>query len=74
MKDLERFLGAPAHLLIVTSDLTEAIHGHPEEQAVSAAITFEPVLPASGFYKVWVQVQRKGRTVTAPFVIRAHER
>ena len=68
--DLEPFLGAPAHLLIVKPDLTEAIHGHPEEQATGGpAVSFDPRMPAPGLYKLWVQFQRKGKVSTASFVV-----
>ena len=32
-------------------------------------INFGVVFPAAGFYKVWIQVQRAGRVITAPFVV-----
>lgn len=68
--DLEPFLGAAGHLLIVDGHLTTAIHGHPEEGATAGSgVTFAPVLPAYGRYKLWVQVQRRGQVITAPFVI-----
>ena len=68
--DLEPYLGAPGHLLIADNELTTAIHGHPEGAATNGpAVAFSPVLPRSGRYKVWVQFQRKGEVITAPFVI-----
>jgi hypothetical protein len=68
--DLEPFLAAPAHLLIVKPDLTEAIHGHPEEQATGGpTVSFDPRMPAPGLYKLWVQFQRKGKVSTAAFVV-----
>jgi Heavy metal binding domain len=67
--DLQPYLGAAAHLLIVPADLTEAIHGHPDEQFVEAGITFTPLVPRAGRYKLWVQFQRAGRVSTASFVI-----
>lgn len=73
--DLEPFLGAAAHLLMVRADLTEAVHGHPEEPATAApSVTFNPLLPAAGTYKLWVQLQRRGRVVTAPFVVQVLDR
>jgi hypothetical protein len=70
ISDLEPFLGAPGHLLVVDNDLTVAIHGHPEGEATAGPlVAFAPVLPASGRYKLWVQFQRKGAVITAPFVI-----
>jgi hypothetical protein len=68
--DLEPFLGAPGHLLVVDNGLTVAMHGHPEGDATAGpSVTFAPVLPAYGRYKLWVQFQRKGEVITAPFVI-----
>jgi len=73
--DLEPFLGAPGHMLLVNPSLTEAIHVHPEEQDErSPNVTFMPLLPAPGLYKLWVQFQRRGTVITAPFVIRVGER
>ncbi|MBA3885164.1 MAG: hypothetical protein H0X67_05455 [Acidobacteria bacterium] len=73
--DLEPYLGAPAHLLIVNADLTEALHGHPVEQATTGpTVPFAPLMPMAGAYKLWVQVQRGGRVITAPFVIEVVER
>lgn len=70
--DLEPFLGAPAHLLIVKPDLTDAVHGHPEEHATGGpTVSFDPRLPAPGLYKLWVQFQRKGSVSTAAFVVSA---
>ncbi len=72
--DLEPYLGAAGHLLIVDGEATIAIHGHPEGPPTAGPeVTFVPVLPAPGRYKLWVQFQRKGEVVTAPFVIEAKE-
>jgi hypothetical protein len=68
--DLEPYLGAAGHLLIVDNELTTAIHGHPEGAATAGpVVAFAPVLPAAGRYKLWVQFQRNGEVITAPFVI-----
>lgn len=67
--DLEPYLGAAAHLLAVSADLTEAVHDHPVADARGAAIAFNPLLPRAGVTKVWVQFQRGGKVGTAPFVI-----
>jgi hypothetical protein len=46
------------------------MHGHPEGALSSGPVlTFGPVFPAPGRYKLWLQFQRKGKVVTAPFVI-----
>jgi len=67
--DLEPYLGASAHLLIVPVDLTEAIHGHPVDDVRGPAIAFVPLLPRAGRYKAWIQFQRAGRVSTVAFVI-----
>ncbi len=68
--DLEPYLGAAGHLLVVNQDLTAAMHAHPEGVATSGPmVTFAPVFPASGRYKIWAQFQRRGAVVTAAFVI-----
>jgi hypothetical protein len=70
MTDLEPYLGAPGHLLIVNQDVTTVIHGHPEGPSTTGPIvTFTPVLPGPGRYKLWAQFQRRGAVVTAAFVI-----
>jgi hypothetical protein len=67
--DLEPYLGASAHLLVVPVDLTEALHGHPTEDVRGPSIAFAPLVPREGRYKVWIQFQRGGRVSTAAFVI-----
>ena len=68
--DLQPYLGASAHLLIVNADLSVAIHVHPEGALTSGPeIGFEPLLPGVGSYKLWIQVQRGGAVITVPFVI-----
>jgi hypothetical protein len=72
--DLEPFLGAPGHLLIVGSDLLTAAHSHPVLELSAAAgpdVAFQVLFPRAGVYRMWVQFQRHGRVVTAPFTVRA---
>jgi hypothetical protein len=72
--DLEPYLGAAGHLLAVDGQLRGPIHGHPEEPVSSGpVVTFDPILPAAGRYKLWVQFQRNGRVITVPFVIEVPE-
>jgi hypothetical protein len=70
LSDLEPFLGAAGHVLIVNADLTSADHVHPEEPATRGpSITFQPLMPAAGPYKLWLQFQRRGAVTTIPFVV-----
>jgi hypothetical protein len=67
--DLQSYLGAAAHLLIVSADLTEAIHGHADEPFRDPGVTFTPLLPRAARYKLWVEFQRAGKVSTASFVV-----
>jgi hypothetical protein len=71
--NLEPFLGASGHLLVVNADLTVAMHAHPESATTEALIrpqvTFAPTFGAPGVYKMWVQFQRVGKVITAPFAV-----
>lgn len=71
--DLEPFLGASGHLLIVNADVTSVTHAHPETTGAAGSIrpevAFAPTFATAGVYKMWVQFQRKGKVITAPFAI-----
>jgi hypothetical protein len=67
--DLEPYLGASAHLLVIPVDLTEALHGHPAGEGSGPVLSFAPLIPRPGSYKLWIQFQRGGRVSTAAFVI-----
>jgi hypothetical protein len=71
--DLEPFLGASGHLLIVNADLTTAMHSHPElvetERPIGPEVAFAPTFGTPGVYKMWVQFQRGGVVITAPFAV-----
>lgn len=70
VSDLQPYLGASGHLLIVNGDLTQAVHAHPEGLTSGPDVNFGTEFPVAGLYKVWLQVQRAGKIFTAPFVVR----
>jgi hypothetical protein len=78
VRDLERYLGAFAHALIVNEELTEYIHAHPEEMLEGTDIksgggpdvVFHTLFPKGGRYKAWVQFQRAGKLSTVSFTFR----
>jgi hypothetical protein len=75
--DLEPFLGAPAHLLITSGDLESVTHSHPVAALTDAAgprIVFQVLFPREGAYRAWVQFQRNGEVLTAPFTVEAKRR
>ncbi|HET7226983.1 MAG TPA: cupredoxin domain-containing protein [Candidatus Eisenbacteria bacterium] len=91
--DLQLYLGALAHVMVVSADLHTFIHAHPQElgdvvDTTRGAHVHDPAqlaralrgpspatlhvvtsFPHAGLYGLWVQVQRHGRVITAPFVI-----
>ena len=69
--DLQPYLGAPAHMLIVRSDLGDAVHAHPDERDTRGpTVSFHPLIPAPGDYRLWIQVQRAGTISTTAFDLR----
>jgi hypothetical protein len=68
--DLEPYLGSVAHLLVVSPDLTQSIHAHPDAPGSGPALAFDVEFPEAGVYKLWVQMQRRGKVSAVPFVIR----
>jgi len=70
--NLEPYLGAGGHLLVVSEDLTEVIHAHASvEDLPGSLLTFDLTLPKPGAYVVWVQFQRFGETLTARLAVTA---
>ncbi len=78
--DLETYLGAGGHLVIIDAFAQGYIHTHPSgehdmagmsQMAMSYGpeISFEATFPEGGLYKLWLQVRHQGEIYTAPFVI-----
>jgi hypothetical protein len=78
--DLEPWLGAWAHIMIISRDGAEFIHAHPLENASVVHSHTAPMVGPSpltirtqtgfkspGEYKVWFQFQRGGEVFTVPF-------
>lgn len=72
--DLEPYLGAGGHCVILSQDSRDYLHSHPIEipgqPATGPRITFHARFPRSGLYKVWGQFQRHGKVIVADFVLR----
>jgi hypothetical protein len=78
--DLQRYLGAFGHLLILSEDMTEYVHAHPREetqpdpsapQAGGPEVLFDALLPKPGRYKAWLQFQRQDVLSTVSFTFAA---
>jgi len=68
--DLQPYLGAVGHVVIISADAEKYIHNHPlEEKSTGPDAKFETSFPASGMYKIWGQFQRNGKVFVVPFVV-----
>jgi hypothetical protein len=76
LHDLEPYLGAVGHLLLVSADLSIASHSHPVAEISSAGgptVVFQMMFPRAGEYRMWVQFQRHGEVLTAAFTVPVKE-
>jgi len=73
--DLQPYLGAFGHALILSEDMRDYVHAHPFEDIDVAKtfggpmVTFEGYMPKAGRYRAWSQFQRNGEVITIPFTI-----
>lgn len=70
--DLEPYMGATGHLVIVSADATRYVHAHPAEgkPAGKNVVEFGASFPQAGLYKGWGQFKRGGQVRVVPFVVR----
>lgn len=68
--NLQPYLGAVGHVVIISSDVEQYIHNHPlDEKATGPDAKFATSFPKSGVYKIWGQFQQNGKVFTVPFVV-----
>jgi Heavy metal binding domain len=75
--DLQPYLGAFGHALILSEDMRDYVHSHPFEGPDSdiskgfggPTVTFEGYMPKAGRYRAWCQFQRNGEVITVPFTL-----
>ena len=75
--DLQPWLGAMSHLILVNQDAQTFVHSHPDESIATngrnGKLTFLVRFPKPGLYRGWVQFQRDGQIRTMPFVVHTTE-
>lgn len=72
VSDLQPYLGAMGHLVIISADSRKYVHAHPLSEAKTApdgAVEFAAHFPKPGIYKAWGQFQRGDSVFTVPFVL-----
>ncbi|EFM12216.1 conserved hypothetical protein [Paenibacillus curdlanolyticus YK9] len=68
--DLQPYLGAVGHVVILSEDAENYLHVHPtEEKAKGPDAKFMTSFPSSGNYKIWGQFKQNGKTFIVPFVV-----
>jgi hypothetical protein len=71
INDLQPYLGAVGHVVILSADTEMYLHVHPtEEKATGPDAKFKTSFPKSGVYKIWGQFQKNGKVFVVPFVVK----
>lgn len=70
LTDLEPYLGAMGHLVILSVSGQNYIHAHPLDNSTGNKVTFEASFPQPGLYKAWGEFQRNGQVHDIPIVFR----
>ena len=68
--DLEPYLGAIGHVVILSEDGERYVHVHADEgQDTGPEACFETEFPQSGIYKIWGQFQKDNQVFTVSYVV-----
>lgn len=75
--DLEPYLAAFGHTLILSEDTLHYVHAHPleflperhENSRGGPDLTFKALLPSPGRYRLWTQLKRHGVVSTVSFTV-----
>lgn len=68
--DLQPYLGAIGHVVVLSDDGERYVHVHAEEGQGSGPVAqFEAQFPKSGVYKIWGQFMRNDRVFTVAYVV-----
>jgi uncharacterized membrane protein len=77
LTDLQPYLGAMGHCVIVSEDGQTYLHSHPEQlfnptpdARGGPAVMFHTIFPRPGLYKVWGQFQRNEKVIISSFVVK----
>jgi hypothetical protein len=75
VRDLQPYLGAVGHLILIHQDGVTFVHSHPDERdpenGKNGTVAFLSRLPKPGLYRGWAQFQRGGQVQTVDFVLEA---
>jgi uncharacterized membrane protein len=76
VNDLEPYIGAMGHCVIISEDTQTYLHCHPEQLFTPGKtmrggpdVPFATVFPHPGLYKIWGQFRRGNKILIASFVV-----
>ena len=69
--DLQPYMGAMGHLVVISSDGKQYVHAHPMEEKLDKGnrVVFMAHFMKAGLYKGWGQFRHSGKVEIVPFVI-----
>ena len=70
--DLQVYLGALGHSVILKEETLDFIHTHASETGTGPKIEFTTTFPESGIYKIFTQFQHQNKVITTDYVIRVN--
>jgi hypothetical protein len=75
--DIQPYLGAMGHLILIHQDGVTFVHSHPDERIDGVGrdgqVPFLVRFPKPGLYRGWSQFQRNGAVLTTDFILEASE-
>lgn len=72
--NLEPYLGAIGHVVVLSEDGERYVHVHAEEdQGAGPEAQFETSFPEADIYKLWGQFQQNGRVFTVSYTVNVQE-
>jgi hypothetical protein len=72
--DLEPYLGAIGHVVVLSEGGERYVHVHAEEdQGTGPEAQFETSFPKAGIYKLWGQFQQNGQVFTVSYTVIVQE-
>ncbi|TLS51581.1 hypothetical protein EMG79_06615 [Klebsiella pneumoniae] len=75
ISDLEPYLGAIGHVVVLSEDGERYVHVHAEaDQGTGPEAKFETTFPKAGIYKIWGQFQHRGEVFTVDYVVNVEKR
>jgi len=70
ISDLQPYLGAIGHVVVISGDTETYLHVHPMNETASGPdAEFMTSFPKKGTYKIWGQFKQKGKVFIVPFVV-----